>query len=102
MQSSEQNPWEKVADSTYFRRVLGNMVAAKELGAKEELGVRFGLTGAGHAPHYQVEAPSGERACFNGLNHKHSTVVDDAFAPHNLSDQAFTYAEVQQMLKRIA
>jgi hypothetical protein len=95
-------PWEKVSDPSYFRAVLGNMVA---LGFGPKHGsiahTRFGNTGIGHAPHYQIEGEDGIKHCYNGLNHSDAKDVDVEFEPRNLSEECFTYADIQAMLARL-
>ena len=60
--------------------------------------VRFGKTGNGRAPNYQIEGPEGSKHCFRGMDHVEASGLDEEFAPKNLSEQRFTYAEVQKML----
>ncbi|NVD46129.1 hypothetical protein [Qipengyuania atrilutea] len=60
--------------------------------------VRFGTTGGGHAPNYQIESAAGAKYCFRGMGHEAASEVDDAFAEKNLSDERFSYAQVQAML----
>jgi hypothetical protein len=95
-------PWEKVTDPNYFRKVLGQMVALG-FGPKHEgkAHVRFGGTGGGHAPNYQIEDNVGTTHCFRGMSHDPATLGDDAFAEKNLSEERFTYAQVQAMLARL-
>lgn len=95
-------PWENVSDPSYFRKVLGNF-SAVGFGPKLEgkANVRFGTTGNGHAPNYQIEGSDGQRHCFRGMGHDAADLGDDAFAAHNLSEEGFTYAQVQSMLGRL-
>lgn len=94
-------PWELVSNPSYFRQVLGNMVALG-FGPKftGEAHIRFGNTGIGHAPHYQIEDEGGSKHCFSGLNHKSSS--EEAFESDHLSEERFTYADIQAMLSRLA
>lgn len=93
-------PWELVSSSTYFRRVLGNFVNLG-FGPKQDgkAHVRFGNTGNGHSPHYQIIDESGSVICFNGRNHKQDKTVANAFAEGNLSERSFQYSDVQTLLK---
>lgn len=96
-------PWKQVADEGYFRKVLGNM---RVLGFGPRSGadahVRFGTTGIGHAPNYQIEGPDGVKHCFKGLNHKGAPDVGGEFAPANLSEEQFSHADVEAMLARLS
>ena len=94
------NQWEQVADPSYFRQILGNMVALG-YGRKHEgkSHVRFGTTGIGHSPNYQIEGDNGLKNCFRGQNHEQSP--EDEFDDSNLSEDRFTYSEVQAMLARL-
>lgn len=64
--------------------------------------VRFGLTGIGHAPNYQVENADGTIHCFRGMGHGEATDAGDEFAAANLSIERFSYIDVQAMLARLA
>jgi hypothetical protein len=103
MSDTEMMPWEMVADPSYFRKVMGNMVALG-FGPKspDPAYVRFGLTGIGHAPNYQVEGPDGTIHCFRGMGHGEATDAGDEFAAANLSTERFNYIDVQAMLARLA
>lgn len=102
MSNDERMPWEKAADPTYFRKVMGNMVGLG-FGPKnnEPAHVRFGLTGTGHAPNYQIESPNGLKHCFRGMGHGEATEAGDEFAPDNLSAERFSYADLQGMLAEL-
>ena len=102
MTKTDKTPWEKVTDQSYFKGVLGNMVA---LGCgprrSDQAAIRFGNTGGGHAPNYQIELPGGEKRCFNGMGHKEASSGSDEFAPANLSVERFSYQDVEGMLSRL-
>ena len=99
--SDHDRPWEGVEDHRYFRRVMKNM---EHLGggprAPGAAHVRFGRTGEGVAPNYQIEGLNGVKTLFNGLGHREITHVDDEFDPEKISE-TFTYAEVRDMLARV-
>jgi len=102
MSNDECAPWEKVADPGYFRKVMGNMVDLG-FGPKNPTPayVRFGLTGTGHAPNYQIEGPDGAKHCFRGMGHGEAADAGDEFAPVNLSTDQFSYGDVSEMLARL-
>lgn len=101
MSSVEQMPWKKVADPAYFRQVMGNMVDLGFGPRRGDVGyVRFGTTGTGHAPNYQIEGPDSVKHCFRGMGHGEATDAGDEFEPRNLSDQ-FSYDEITEMLARL-
>ena len=89
-------------DESYFRKVMGNMVDLG-FGPKnpDSAFIRFGMTGIGHAPNYQIEAFDGAKHCFRGMGHAEVTDVTDEFAPTNLSTECFRYIDVQNLLARI-
>ena len=94
-----KTPWKKVNDPSYFRQVMGNMVLLGFGPRQSEIAlVRFGTTGIGHAPNYQIEGPDGAKHCFRGMGHAEASEVDDEFATDNLSEDRFTYADIQAML----
>jgi len=98
----DNRPWEHVNDCSYFRGVMGNMVRLGCGKKSPEAGsVRFGRTGSGYAPNYQIERlqPDPEQFQFNGLGHSEVAHVDETFAPENISEQ-FSYSDVEQMLAR--
>ena len=102
MSDEAKKPWEQVSDPRYFKRVMKNMV---DLGfgprQSEVAHVRFGITGIGHAPNYQIEEPDGTKHCFRGMGHREASEVDDEFASGNLSPDRFTYADIEAMLGRM-
>lgn len=97
--SKHDKPWEEVSDPRYFSRVLGSMVAIG-FGPKHEgkAHVRFGNTGKGHAPNYQIDTVDGGKHCFMGLNHQEAS--EEEFDTDNLSQERFSYSQVQSMLGR--
>ena len=102
MSKDERVPWKDVADQKYFKKVMQNMVDLGFGPSKTELAyVRFGLTGIGHAPNYQIEVPDSTKHCFRGMGHGKATDAGDEFAPHNLSAERFTYVGVQNMLAQL-
>lgn len=102
MTDEDKRPWEKVTDENYFRRVLGSLSdAGYGRGNSESACLRFGNTGGGHSPHYQIETPEGDKLCLKGSNHEVASDVADEFDPKNLSDQQFSYSDVQDMLDQI-
>lgn len=98
---SDDKPWEKVADPAYFRNVMGNMVDLGFGPKNPEPCLRFGMTGIGHAPNYQIEAADGAKHCFRGMGHGEAAEAGEEFAPGNLSLEPFTYTDVQGMLARL-
>ena len=95
-------PHELVSDPDYFRDVMRNM---GWIASKDHRRVRFGLTGDGHSPNYQVEWPSdhpeaGKVRRFSGRSHNafHDAPLT-TFDPERLT-QPFTWEEVQGMLKQ--
>lgn len=101
MSTANDRPWEDVKDPSYFRSVLGNMVklgfGPRSNGAGK---VRFGRTGDGYAPNYQIEGPEGTKNVFNGMGHAEARHVEEEFAEDRLSEQ-FSYQQVQAMLARL-
>lgn len=87
--------WENLANETYYREVLGNM-----LGPSRGATVRFGKLGGGVAPNYQVLYNDGGRRTFRGLTHRSDAGLVSEFADSNLS-RSYTYQEVQQFLQRV-
>src|SRR4051812_19518572 len=59
------HPHNDVSDCRYFRRVLSNMV-----GPSRGNLVRFGITGDGVNPNYQVEAPDRSETPYRGNSHQ--------------------------------
>lgn len=103
MTEQTNKPWEQVSDPSYFRQVMGNMVGLG-FGPRQPdaAHVRFGTTGIGHAPNYQIEDASGAKHCFRGMGHAEASEVDDEFTPENLSPDRFSYADIQGMLVRLS
>lgn len=101
MSVENERPWEDVSDASYFRAVMRNMVnlgfGPRSNGAGH---VRFGRTGIGHAPNYQIEGDDGSKHVFNGLGHKEASHIEDEFADDRLSER-FSYDQVQGMLARL-
>lgn len=98
---AHKRPWELVTDPSYFRKVMGNMVALG-FGPKHAVAtVRFGLTGIGHAPNYQIEGPDGVKHCFRGMGHVPCSEVGEEFAVSNLSAEAFTYEDLKRFLSNL-
>lgn len=98
--TNENRPWEKVSDPSYFRAVMRNFVAIGYGPSKDGMAtVRFGRTGDGVHPNYQIEAGDGEPRCFRGSNHKEADDLVDAFDPDKISE-AFSYSHVAAMLER--
>lgn len=94
-----KSPWELVSSATYFRRVLGNFVKLGFGPAQDgKAHVRFGETGDGHSPLYQITNGTASATCFNGLNHKQNKSLPMTFAIVNLSKRSFNYSEVQTLL----
>lgn len=99
MSSNDNRPWEKVKDPSYFRAVMRNFVALGFGPSKDgQAIVRFGSTGDGVHPNYQIESEGREAQCFRGSNHKEADDLADAFDPARISEP-FTYAEVVSMLQ---
>jgi hypothetical protein len=84
-------PVESVKSADYFRRVLSNMGKPSD-GNR----VRFGLTGDGVRPNYQIEFANEGPVAYASINHKRDASVvtyDDAEL-----GRARTYEEVQTLL----
>lgn len=97
----DNRPWEKVADDSYFKKVMLNMVGL-DFGQKNPMPcLRFGMTGTGYAPNYQIEGPDGVKHCFRGMGHGEAADAGDEFAPGNLSVDVFSYIDVRDMLARL-
>lgn len=92
--------WEKVTNPSYFKGVLGSFVKLG-LGPKSDSNayVRFGATGTGHAPNYQIEGDDHSKACFHGPSHK--PFNEEEFNNSNISEERFSYKEVQNMLAQV-
>jgi hypothetical protein len=98
---SDNRPWEKVIDPSYLKKVMRNMVAL-DFGPKHPVQcLRFGTTGTGHAPNYQIEGPDGVKHCFKGMGHGETSNAGNEFAPGNLSADMFSYSVVCDMLARL-
>lgn len=96
---AEKRPWEDVTDPSYFRAVMRNFVAMGFGPSKgSEAVVRFGSTGGGVHPNYQIEGRDASVQCFRGSNHKEADDLAEAFIPANISEP-FTYDEVSELLK---
>lgn len=101
MSTKEPTPWELVTDENYFRGVMLSMVDLG-FGPKKngQAHVRFGLTGIGYAPNYQIEVPDGTKHCFLGIGHGIAD-LDGDYDPNKLSSVQFTYKDVEGMLGRV-
>jgi len=90
-------PYEMVKDEDYFRDVLGNIYTQAGLD-RGSAKVRFGKTGDGVSPHYQVEV-NGLTRRYSGRTHmayhEDSEVPFDDF---NLSPGSFSATDVQGMI----
>lgn len=86
------SPWENVREASYYRSVLGRMTPGRA--AK----VRFGTTGEGVMPNYEIEFENGEKVAFSGQSHKPST-THETFANVNLS-RSYSFQEVQSLIQR--
>lgn len=64
------NSLDKLSDE-YLRAVGNNMNIIG--GSKVPVTVRFGVTGKGVSPNYQIEGPQGVLGCFRGSNHERFT-----------------------------
>lgn len=95
-------PHELVEDPNYFRDVLNSM---RTVVNKDLRRVRFGLTGDGIAPNYEITVPDGNymensvRFPFNGLTHKAHHQSPEPFEAANLTEK-FSWDDVLDMLKR--
>ncbi|RYF21709.1 MAG: hypothetical protein EOO77_05510 [Oxalobacteraceae bacterium] len=102
MINDERTPWEKVADPSYFKKVMANMVnLGFGLKNTDSAYVRFGLTGTGHAPNYQIEGLDDVKHCFRGMGHGEATDAGEEFTAGNLSAERFSYVDVRNMLARL-
>lgn len=91
-------PHELVEDSNYFRDVMRNM---KEVtGQRHTATVRFGITGDGISPHYEITAGEGLDKplvfSFDGKSHKrfHSLMPFDEAR----LTESYTYLQVIELL----
>ena len=97
--TNENRPWEQVSDPSYFRAVMRNFVAMGFGPAKDGLAtVRFGRTGDGVHPNYQIEGDGSAPQCFRGSNHTEASDLANAFDPEKISEP-FTYSDVAAMLE---
>jgi hypothetical protein len=85
MENEANAPWTKVSDLSYFRQVLGNM-SDLGFGIRNSTTalVRFGMTGIGHAPNYQIEGVDGSTHCFRGMGHAPAREVESEPIPRNV------------------
>ena len=94
-------PHEAVASPDYFRDVLRSMRTIAEVHLRR---VRFGTTGEGVAPNYEITYPddhySADNARFphHGLTHKTHHQAPKPFDAANLS-RKYSWDEVLQMLR---
>jgi hypothetical protein len=97
---TDNKPWLLVRDPGYFRGVLGSMVAFHANARHESsITVRFGLTGDGIRPNYQIEAPA-RVAPKRGDNHRDDMhAAATGYTDADLSSERFTLVEVQALLK---
>lgn len=99
---SSARPHELVEEPDYFRDVLGNMRMVTD---KELRRVRFGLTGEGFAPNYEITVPDGNymettvRFPISGLTHKTHHQAPEPFEAANLTEK-FSWEDVLEMLAR--
>ncbi|BCB19208.1 hypothetical protein [Bosea sp. ANAM02] len=95
-------PHELVEDPEYFRDVLNSM---RMIADKNLRRVRFGLTGDGIAPHYEITVPDGDymehsvRFPINGLTHHTHHQSPEPFEVTNLTEK-FSWDDVIGMLER--
>lgn len=90
-------PHEKVKQDDYFRDVLGNIYAQAGLD-RASAKVRFGNTGDGVSPHYQVEV-NGLTRRYSGKTHKaYHEDAEVPFEDFNLSPGTFSATDVQAMI----
>jgi hypothetical protein len=92
-------PWEDVTEDSYFRGILGNIHHRGGLGPRAEIRVRFGITGDGTSPNYQLEGSNGQVYRFAGngheLFHKDPTI---SFEPDRMSEETFGVEDIKQMI----
>jgi hypothetical protein len=91
-------PWREVRNCSYFQQVLAGMMAFDaKADSDSSVIVRFGLTGRGVRPNYQIESPASVVAVRGDTHERHQhTRFDD----RELSQERFTYAQVQALHKR--
>lgn len=90
---SQDKFWEHVGNSTYYRKVLRNLV---KFGGSEGV-VRFGILGTGVAPNYQVLSTDGVITTFNGLGHNRAPSLAEQFDDDHLSSP-YKKADVQRFI----
>ena len=101
MINESDRPWEDVTDPRYFKGVMRNMIKLKLGPSSGGAGrVKFGRTGIGHSPNYQIEGQHGAKYLFNGMGHSDAWHIEDEFSEDHLSEQ-FTFEQVQAMLGRL-
>lgn len=83
--------WERVRSHTYYRGVLGNM-GRHDGGAT----VRFGTTGAGVHPNYQITQGHSIRM-YLGMSHAEDRSAGRTYDETNLSEE-YGFADVQRMI----
>ncbi|TLX15974.1 hypothetical protein [Rhizobium sp. MHM7A] len=88
MKNSGQAFWETLGDKGFYRQVLANMIKFGH-----PAGIRFGTTGRGVYPNYQVHYPDGSVRAFRGRNHGLFSGVNAMFKDRNLS-AVYTYDQV--------
>jgi hypothetical protein len=97
--AEEPKPWQLVRNPDYFRDVLGSMINVDGNARNDNhLVVRFGLTGDGIRPNYQIETPLGNVHPIRGNNHKPDRQVSK-YATDELSEERFTFQGVQTLLE---
>jgi hypothetical protein len=87
--------YEKVREENYFEDVLRNMRSASGGWT-----VRFGETGDGVRPNYQIEKLAGEVTRFHGRTHEEFHERPDASFDETRLSQPLTYADVYREIKR--
>lgn len=98
---TNNRPWEDVTEDSYFRGILGNIHHRGGLGPKAEIRVRFGTTGDGVCPNYQLEGSNGQVIRFFGRSHKEFHESQWlTFDPARLSDETFCIEDIKSMLAR--
>lgn len=83
--------WEQVNNFDYYEQVAGNMISPND-----DTTVRFGTTGDGTRPNYQVTKSNGETVAYSGLNHKEDKKTD-IYNDHRISEKAYSRSEVRQL-----
>jgi hypothetical protein len=91
--------WEKVDTHNYYREVMGNMYELRTE-QEEAIHVRFGTTGNGTSPHYEIEKEDSSKHPFNGLNHNiFVDAPEGEFNSTNLTEQTYLIADIKLLLK---